>query len=224
MEAWGYALAQGFPVGVPAHAIHKAFTMMLHDDGVKIALRRCLLGMLLLVAGTVAAMGASSTSVTWNIEVARSSAAFTATHFFVTHVRGTIPIKHATIKMAEASNIPSSADAALDPAGVDTGNGNRDNDLRSGHFFEAKTYPLISFESTRIVATDDRHFTMQGNLTMHGATHPITLNAQLISRAGNRIGFSAHGSIDRRDWGMTYGAPVVSNNIDIDLTIEAVRG
>jgi len=169
-------------------------------------------------------MAAGAGPQTWNVDTARSSAAFSATHFFFTHVRGTIPIKHATLKIAEGSNIPLSADAELDPSGLDTANVSRDNDLRSPHFFDAKTYPAMSFESTKIVATGAAHFTLQGNLTMHGTTRAITLTAQLVSRAKDRLTFSAQGSLDRRDWGMNYGAPIVSNNIDIVLQIEAVRG
>lgn len=223
MDPWGYPLAKGFPVADQRRRVHKAFTFTSYIARVKTSLRRFSLALALVAGVALPTAAAGAGPATWNVDAAHSLATFSATHFFFTHVHGTIPIKHATIKMTQGSSIPSSAEAALDPGGLDTANGGRDNDLRSPHFFESKTYPAMSFESTKIAATDERHFTMQGNLTMHGATHAVTLNAQVISHNKDRVTFSAQGSIDRRDWGMNYGAPVVSNNIDIQLQIEAVK-
>ncbi|GAC1360819.1 MAG: YceI family protein [Vulcanimicrobiaceae bacterium] len=164
----------------------------------------------------------------WQVDPVHSSAEFTATHLMISHVRGTIPIKDAHITIPSGSDIPSSVSAVLDPKGVDTHNGMRDDDLRSAHFFDVAMDPKMSFESTKISATDAKHFTIAGNLTMHGATHPITLDAQVIGKGPGmkhepRIAFTATTTIDRSLWGMNYGSPVVSNSITINLEIEAAK-
>ena len=61
----------------------------------------------------------------------------------------------------------------------------RDDDLRSDHFFDVKQFPMMSFTSTSITATDDKHITINGNLTMHGVTKPVTLAAVFLGQ-GNR--------------------------------------
>jgi polyisoprenoid-binding protein YceI len=167
-------------------------------------------------------------AVTWSADPVHSSANFTVTHLGISHVNGIIPIKSATIDVPDGSNIPSSADAIFDPSGVDTRNSDRDSDLRSPHFFEAATYPVMSFKSTKITAVDATHFTMTGDLTMHGQTHPVTLDAQYLGRATTpngqqRIAYEAKVAIDRTLWGMTYGNPFAANSVDIDLDIEAVK-
>src|SRR5260370_25106392 len=101
----------------------------------------------------------------------------------------------------------------------------RDNDLRSAHFFDVATYPTMSFVSTKIVGSDPKHFTIVGDLTMHGQTHPITLEAQYLGGGKTPFGrtfsaYSASASIDRSPWGMSFGPVVVGNSVDIALTVE----
>ncbi|GAC1389518.1 MAG: YceI family protein [Vulcanimicrobiaceae bacterium] len=164
----------------------------------------------------------------WHVDPVHSSAEFTATHLMISHVRGTIPIKDAQITIPNGSDIPTSVSATLDPKGVDTHNGMRDDDLRSAHFLDVAADPKMSFESTKITSTDAKHFVIAGNLTMHGATHPISLDAQVIGKGPGmkhepRIAFTATATIDRSQWGMNYGNPVVGNAITINLEIEAAK-
>ncbi len=164
----------------------------------------------------------------WAADPVHSSANFTVTHLGISHVNGIIPIKSSAIDVPDGTNIPASAEATFDPNGVDTRNDKRDSDLKSPHFFEVATYPMMSFKSTKITATDATHFTMTGDLTLHGQTHPITLDAQYLGRATmpngqQRIAYEAKTTIDRTQWGMTYGNPIVANSVDIELDIEAIK-
>ncbi|MEO9170927.1 MAG: YceI family protein [Candidatus Baltobacteraceae bacterium] len=185
------------------------------------------LALTLAIAASAGAAAAGST--TWSADPVHSSATFTATHLAISHVSGIIPIKSAQIVVPDDSNIPSSARAELNPAGLDTRNDFRDSDLRSPHFFETDTYPGMSFTSTKITATDATHFSMEGNLTMHGQTHPVNLAGEYLGRGPGmgkgevRIGYTAKATIDRTQWGMTYGSIVASNSIDLELDIEAIR-
>lgn len=165
-------------------------------------------------------------AATFMADPVHSSANFTAVHLGISHVNGIIPIKSASIEVANGSNIPTSAKASLDPSGVDTRNSTRDGDLKSDHFFDVAKQPEMSFTSTAINKVDATHFTMTGDLTMHGQTHPVTLTCEFLGRmtdSHNRehLAYSAKTTIDRTQWGMTYGNPVVSNSIDLELDIEA---
>jgi polyisoprenoid-binding protein YceI len=179
-------------------------------------------------AATLFPAAAGAANASWAADPVHSSASFTATHLMISHVNGIIPIKSASLEIPDGSNIPSAVKAVLDPSGVDTRNGMRDNDLRSEHFLEVATYPTMTFESTKITKTDDKHFTIDGNLTMHGQTHPVSLKAEFLAkgpgmRGEPHIAYTAAGSIDRTEWGMTYGTFIASKEIDLTIDIEAVK-
>ena len=94
----------------------------------------------------------------------------------------------------------------LDASKVDTHNDMRDGDIRSAHYFNVASTPDIRFVSTNIEGTDPKHFTIDGDLTMHGETHPVALNAQVIAsgkspRGRSIIAYGASVTIDRTQWG-----------------------
>jgi len=185
-----------------------------------------------LAAGCLAALAltgiALAADASWKVDPVHSSASFTVVHLGISRVTGVIPITSATVVVPDGSNVPTSIQASLDPSGIDTRNAQRDADLRSDHFFDATKYATISFASTSITATDDKHITVNGNLTMHGVTKPVTLTASFLGRGQGmrgepRVGYTASTTIDRTQWGMTYGNPIVANSVDLSLDIEASK-
>jgi polyisoprenoid-binding protein YceI len=179
-----------------------------------------------LCAAALFALTAASAPQTWSVDPVHSTAQFTARHFGIVPVIGTIPIKSASVKVGEGSQIPLAVSASLDPSQLDTHNSQRDGDLRSPHFFDVADDPAMSFTSTNITGTDAKHFTIEGDLTMHGQTHPVTLIAEVVGagkspRGRDIIAYAATATIDRTQWGMTYGPMIVGNSIDISLNIEA---
>jgi polyisoprenoid-binding protein YceI len=185
-----------------------------------------------IIIAAVAALSLAGTALaadsTWKADPVHSSASFTAVHLGIARVTGTIPIKSATLVIPDGSNVPTSVQATLDPSGIDTHYSNRDDDLRSDHFFDVKVYQTMTFASTSITATDDKHITIIGNLTMHGATKPVTLTAAFVARGpGMRgephVAYTASTTLDRTQWGMTYGYPVASNSIDLVIDVDASK-
>jgi polyisoprenoid-binding protein YceI len=169
---------------------------------------------------------ALAANATWTVDPVHSNAQFTAKHFNIVPVIGTIPIKTASVTLAGNGQIPVAVSAVLDASKIDTHNDDRDGDLRSAHFFNVASTPDIRFVSTKVDGTDPKHFTISGDLTMVGQTHPVTLDAQVLAsgkspRGRSIIAYSATATIDRAKWGMDYGAMFVGNSIDIALNIEA---
>src|ERR1700677_1912491 len=122
--------------------------------------------------------------------------------------------------------MPVAVSAVVVASKIGAHNDMRDGDLRSAHYFNVASTPDIRFVSTKIEGTDPTHFTIAGDLTMHGETHPVVLNAQVIAsgkspRGRSIIAYGASVTIDRTQWGMTYGPVVVGNSVDISLSIEA---
>lgn len=163
---------------------------------------------------------------TWTVDPVHSTAQFTAKHFGIVPVVGTIPIVAASVTIDSGSQIPVAVSAQLDPSKEDTHFDMRDHDVRSPHFLDTATYPSMKFVSTKIDGTDPKNFTIAGDLTMHGQTHPVTLVAHVAGagtspRGQSIIAYAATATIDRTQWGMTYGPLIVGNSIDIAINIEA---
>jgi len=161
----------------------------------------------------------------WSVDPVHSTAQFTARHFGIVPVIGTIPIRSASVKLNPGEQVPVAVSADLDLTKLDTHNDMRDNDLRSPHYFDVATWPTMHFASTKIEG-DAKQFTITGDLTMHGATHPVTLSAQVVGagkspRGRSIVAYAATGTIDRTQWGMTYGPLIVGNNVDLSINVEA---
>lgn len=172
------------------------------------------------------AQGRAATEETWTIDPVHSTAQFTARHFGIVPVIGTIPIVKGSVQLQSGSQVPVSVSAELDASKIDTHDDMRDADLRSDHFFNTAVTPTIEFASTKIEGSDPNHFTIAGNLTMHGQTHPVLLSAGVVGagkspRGESLIAYAATATIDRTEWGMTFGPMMVGNKVDLSVNAEA---
>jgi polyisoprenoid-binding protein YceI len=167
---------------------------------------------------------------TWELDPVHSHIGFVARHLMVSKVRGQFRKFQAQIVTAPHP-LDSSATATIDLSSVDTGNETRDNDLRSTNFFDAATHPEMTFRSTGI-RRDGDSFVMDGELTIRGTTRPVSLTFEVNGfgpdpYGGTRAGFSAHGEINRSDWGISFNAPVpggvmIGEKVRLEIEAEAV--
>ncbi len=175
---------------------------------------------------------AAGTKTTWKLDPTHTSVEFSAKHLMITTVKGRITDIDGTIRSDEKNPQNSSVEVVLKAASLDTRTDQRDQHLRSADFLDVEKYPEITFRSTRIQGNKES-FKMTGDLTIRGVTKPITLDASFEGRTrdpwgGERIGFSASGRFDRREFGLIWnqaletGGVVVGNDIKINLEIEAV--
>ena len=137
------------------------------------------------------------------------------------------------IALDEADPTNSSVEVTLDAKTLDTRIEQRDQHLRSGDFLDVEKFPVIKFKSTDIQG-DEQNFKLTGDLTIREITRPITLDVTYEGRTkdpwgGERVGFSASGKLDRRDYGLTWnvlletGGLTVGNDIKIQIEVEAVK-
>jgi polyisoprenoid-binding protein YceI len=167
---------------------------------------------------------------TWELDPVHSHIGFIARHLMVSKVRGHFTKFHAQVVTAP-NPLESSAAATIDLSSVTTGNEMRDNDLRSSNFFDAATHPEMTFHSTGI-RRDGDGLVVDGDLTIRGVTKPVSLTFEVNGfgpdpYGGTRAGFSAHGEINRNDFGVSFNAPVpggvmISEKIQIEIEAEAV--
>ena len=167
----------------------------------------------------------------WTIDPVHSEVGFTARHMMVSKVRGRFRNFSGEIVTGE-NPLDSTVTAEIDLSSIDTGNEQRDAHIRSADFFEVETYPAMTYRSTG-VRQDGDVYILDGKLTLKGVTRDLELALEINgfgpdAFGGTRAGFSAIGEINRRDFGVNFGAvmetggAVVSDRISIQLEIEAV--
>ncbi|RAU23388.1 hypothetical protein CU669_04465 [Paramagnetospirillum kuznetsovii] len=104
-----------------------------------------------------------------------------------------------------------------------------DAHLKSPDLFDTAKYPTASFKSTSIEVTGPTSGKISGELTLHGVTKPVVLDATL---AGSGIhpmnkkyvaGFNATTKVKRSDFGLAYAVPVVGDEVTLTISAEFVR-
>ena len=177
-----------------------------------------------------AASAASAAATTWDIDPAHSSVGFVVKHLVIAKVRGNFKTFSGTVVIDNKVPANSSVVVVIDPASVDTDNGQRDKHLKSADFFDVATFKEMKFVSTKV----DKSATglkVMGNLTLHGVTKPVVLDVDgpsaEIKDPGGRphVAFSATTTIKRADFGLTWnkaieGGSVVGEDVKIELEIE----
>jgi len=175
----------------------------------------------------------AATKTTWKLDPTHTSVEFSAKHLMITTVKGRITDIEGTIQGDEKYPQNSSVEATLKAASLDTRTDQRDQHLRSADFLDVERFPEIKFRSTRIQG-DKESFKLTGDLTIRDVTKPITLDVEFEGTTrdpwgGDRVGFSAKGKFDRREFGLTWnqaletGGVVVGNEIKISLEVQAIK-
>ena len=167
----------------------------------------------------------------WSIDPVHSEVGFSVRHMMVSKVRGRFTEFSGDIVTAERPE-DSSVTAEISLSSINTGQEQRDAHIRSADFFEVETYPTMTYRSTG-VRVEDGDFVVDGDLTLKGVTKNVPLRLELNgfgpdAYGGTRAGFTATAEINRRDFNVSFNAPmqnggaVVSDKITIHLEIEAV--
>jgi len=106
---------------------------------------------------------------------------------------------------------------------IEVGSSSFDDTLRGSNFLDAQRFPDIHFESTRVEKRDESIVELTGDLTLLGVTRPLTVEVE-VKRLGARLSFVAHAHIDRLAYGMNSGFPIISRDVDLTVSSEALAG
>ncbi len=169
---------------------------------------------------------------TYNFDKAHSFIQFTINHQGITEVPGFFRDFTGSINFDSKDIAKSTVEFTAKATSVDTGIGARDGHLRTKDFFEVDKYPDITFKSTK-VEKKGKGWQMTGDFTLKGVTKSITFAFQIVGwlpadeKSGGKMGIAAETTIDRRDYGVNWGAnlpngtPVLSDSVKISLQIDA---
>lgn len=171
---------------------------------------------------------------TYNVDPSHSRVEFSVKHLGIANVKGTFGSFEGQLVIENGDLSTAIATGSVDVATVDTNEADRDTHLRSADFFDVETYPKMTFRSTSISPHGDDEFVIEGELTLHGVTQPITLKAEVQGTEtdpwGNeRVGLEISGKLDRSDYGMKFnqalgsGNLLVSDKVKLSLDVSAVK-
>jgi polyisoprenoid-binding protein YceI len=177
----------------------------------------------------------------WTFEPGHTAAEFSARHMMVTHVRGHFKDVHGSLNFDSKDPAASSVEVTIDARKIWTGEPARDNHLRSADFLDVENFPEITFRGHEVVVIGEVDYRVTGQLTIRGATHPVTLDVHYLGQwqtpwwedgedkgPKTRAGFVAKTQINRQDFGVSWndtmdrGGIVVSNTVEITIDAEAI--
>ncbi len=166
----------------------------------------------------------------YEIDPVHSTVSFKVRHFF-TEVPGRFKDFSGTITVDLEDLEQSSAEATINAASIDTANEKRDKHLRSADFFDVEKYPEIVFKTKGVEPTGEEAAKVKGQLTIHGVTKEVELDAKLLGKGKGmqgetKTGWKATTKINRKDFGLNWGqliegTAVVADEVEIELNIEA---
>ncbi|WP_334164642.1 YceI family protein [Phenylobacterium sp.] len=114
----------------------------------------------------------------------------------------------------------------VDANSVGTLNDELDKHLKTADFLDTAKFPTATFKATRIRLSGERSADITGDLTLHGVTRPVTLEAEFNQAGINPVdktyslGFDAEAKIKRSDFGMTAYLPGVGDEVELDIEAE----
>lgn len=163
---------------------------------------------------------------TYGIDTVHSQLAFGVKHLGISTVRGTFDRFAGALFVGETlADTVVTIEAEM--ASINSGNTMRDQHVHGAEFLDVANHPQMTFRTTSIVETATG-YAMTGDLTIRGATLPATFQATYNGSAvfpvdkSTHHGFVATGTISRSAFGVSYGVPMVSDDVALTLDVQFV--
>jgi polyisoprenoid-binding protein YceI len=172
--------------------------------------------------------------MTYNIDPKHSAAHFQVRHMTIAFVKGEFGNVNGTIEFDPANPAATKVDCTIEVASLYTRDPQRDGHIKTPDILDAEKHPMMTFKSTS-ASKAGSGYTVKGDLTLRGATKPVTLNVTGVSDEVKdpwnlmRRGATAHATIKRSEFGMGWNmdlpgvGPMVSDEVEVSLDIEFVR-
>jgi polyisoprenoid-binding protein YceI len=159
---------------------------------------------------------------TYRVSPAQTTVTFHLREWYgMKHVAGTFKVRDGTI-VVDPEPTRSSARVSMDPASFTTDKPARDKDIKSKRWLDVASFPTMAFTSTRVTADADG-WIIDGVLTVHGVTAPVTLRLVDGAQTPHKCTFTATTTIDRRDLGITRARRFIGCLLDVRIEVSAVR-
>ena len=163
----------------------------------------------------------------WTIDPMHSEVQFKVKHLVISTVTGSFKKFEGTAEASADDFGGAAVTFSADADSIDTNQEQRDGHLKSPDFLDTAAHPKMTFVSTSMVKTSGNNFSLKGDLTIKGTTHPVELSAEYGGSAadsyGNyRSGFEVTGTINRKDYGLTWSGVTEAGNIILGEDVKII--
>jgi polyisoprenoid-binding protein YceI len=172
----------------------------------------------------------------WILDPSHSEVEFKVKHMMISNVSGKFMKFDANVETEGEDFMTAKVSFTADIDSINTGADQRDGHLKSPDFFDAAKFPQLKFVATKYENVDnDGSYEVYGDLTIHGVTKPVRLDAEfggvIKDPWGNtRAGITISGKINRKDFGLSWsgvtetGSLIVSEEVRVQVGLEFVKG
>jgi polyisoprenoid-binding protein YceI len=183
----------------------------------------------------VTAVQPQTSTTTWNIDPAHTSAEFKVKHMMIANVKGHFSKVSGALTLDESNLANSRVEAIIEAGSIETREPQRNAHLKSADFFDVEKFPTLDFKSNKISIVRDGELSVEGDLTIHGVTRKVTFEVEGPTPPskdpwGNtRVAISATTRINRKDFGLSWNAALetggflVGDEVTITLDAEFVK-
>jgi len=178
----------------------------------------------LIVSGAFAAPAFAADYV---IDPTHTHVAFKIDHLGFSRVLGYFADVSGTLTFDPANIDASKLNVTIKPDTLNTNLAQRDTDVKGADWLNTAEFDTITYVGKKFAKTDEAHGTIEGDLTLHGVTKPVTLSVTL-NKSGEHpmtkaqaVGFDATATLKRSDFGVTTYIPYIGDEIKIDISLEA---
>lgn len=185
-----------------------------------------MLSALLIGLGPGAAQAGTSS---YRIDPVHTRIAFLISHAGFSRAIGTFSGSHGELDFDPDNWSTAKLDVTIPIATLDLGDDKWQGKILDGTFFDVKKFPEAHFVATKVEKTGDTSAKITGDLTLHGVTRPVTLDATLNALRRHPLtlqktaGFSATATLSRKDFGMDAWESVVADQVQLIIEVEASR-
>jgi polyisoprenoid-binding protein YceI len=183
-------------------------------------------------AGPITPVASAAPAGIYTLDRSHASLLFRVDHLGFSRYTARFTRFDAALRLDPANPAAASVVATIDPSSIETDHPDPtydfDAQLRGEAWLDATRFPQMTFRSTRVELTGPDTARITGDLTLHGVTLPVTLDATFnggyaghpLDPFGARIGFSAQGSLERSRFGIAEGVPAPGSSIGVSDAVE----
>lgn len=170
------------------------------------------------------------TKTKWALDSTHSEVLFKVKHLMITNVKGEFRTFNAELELEEENLENAKLEVNIDASSIFTNNEDRDKHLKSADFFDADNHQNLNFKSSIFTKLNDSTYKVTGILSIKNISKEISLNVDFGGFAkdpwGNeKVGFSISGKLNRKEWGLTWNAPLEAGCVlvgdEINISAEA---
>lgn len=185
-------------------------------------------GLSLIVAAMLVSQPVTAATYAIDDKGAHASITFRIKHLGYSWLTGRFDKFNGTFTYDEAKPEASKVSVEIDTASINSNHGKRDKHLRGGDFLDVEMFPKATFVSKSVTPGENGKMTIVGDLTLHGETKEITINAEKVGGGkdpwgGYRTGFTGTTELKLADFGIDFNLGPASTHVQLTLDVEGIR-